>query len=354
MGELNKLQQTSKTQEQGNVMLAIGSADTASLYLGEVQLVGASQNAYIASSPSVIGTVNILKGNFGTINPESVSQYRGVVIWLDMINGRVIQYASNGLYPISDYKMTRFWKLFCKQFMSMTTAQIEALGGRPFVFSIVDPRHDEVLFSIPKLLATPPKGYLPDYPDKVFPFDIYDGQGKTVVYSLTSNPNKWLGSYAFNPEGFATLNNELYGFKTGYQYLHNLTTSFCNFYGVQYKPRIMLISNMVPQRPKVYNNISVESNLKPTFVYFYNNYPIQQSSDLEVDDFRDLEGVFYARLYRNKLVPTVDGYTTDGLLTAEKMRNVAMFFMVEFTSTDVALELKFVEIGFTISQGHTT
>ncbi|MCL5460230.1 hypothetical protein M3M33_16455, partial [Loigolactobacillus coryniformis] len=80
------------------------------LYLGEVQLVGSDKNAYLASSPNVIGTVNILKGNFGTVNPESVTEYRGNVYWLDANNGRYIQYSSNGLFPISNYKMTRFWK----------------------------------------------------------------------------------------------------------------------------------------------------------------------------------------------------------------------------------------------------
>ena len=354
MGALRKLQQTSKTQEQGNIMLAIGESDTASLYLGETQLVGAAQNAFIASSPGVIGTVNILKGNFGSINPESVCEYRGMVFWLDMINGRVIQYSSNGLFPISNYKMTRYWKLFCQQFLSMTTEQIEDLGGRPFVFSTVDPRHDELLISVPKLLEYPPKGYLPDYESTIYPFDIWDGRGKTLVYSLVSNPNKWLGSYSFNAEGFTTLNNELYSYYEGELYLHNLTNSFCNFYGTQYTAKIMAVSNLIPERPKSYNNISVQSNIVPSFVYFYNNYPYQQSSDLVDFSFRNLEGVWYTTILRNKLQPTAEGYVTTGLLTGEKMRNTSMFFMLEFTPTAQPLALRFVNIGFTISQGHTT
>jgi hypothetical protein len=67
-----------------------------------------------------------------------------------------------------------------------------------------------------------------------------------------------------------------------------------------------------------------------------------------------LEGVFYATLYRNKIVPTNSGYTTDGLLTFEKLRNVAMKVMIEFNSTSVPLELKFVNIGYQVSRGHTT
>lgn len=363
LGNLQKLQQTSKVQEQGNIMLAIGEQDTASLYLGEVQLVGAAQNAFIASAPNVIGTVNVLKGNFGTINPESVTEYRGNVYWLDMYNGRVIQYASNGLFAISNYKMTVFWKLFCEQFLSMTSAEIEAFGGRPFVFTTVDPRHDELLFSIPKLLDVPPAGYLPDYQHEPLDidnrynlFNIWDGQGKTVVYCLGTNDNQphWRGSDSYNPEGFITMNNQLYAFKNGQLWLHNQTTSFCNFYGVQYKSMVMCVSNMMPQQPKVYNNVSFMCNMAPTFVYFYNTYPYQQSSDLVDYSFKELEGTWYATILRNKLVPTATGYTTDGLLTAEKMRNTNMLIQIEFTVTTTNLQLRFFEIGYQASLGHTT
>lgn len=365
LGPIQKIQQTSKTQEQGNIMLAIGEQDTASLYLGEVQVVGADANAFLAQAPNVIGTVNILKGNFGTISPESVVEYRGSVFWLDMGNGRVIQYASNGLFAISNYKMTTFWKQFCEQFMSMTAAEIEALGGRPFVFGVVDPKHDELMFSIPKLLPIPPAGYLPDYPaidaDARFNlFNIYDGAGKTVVFCLGTGDLEphWRGSDSYNPEGFVAMNNQLYSFKAGQLWQHNQSTSFCNFYGVQYKAQIMCVSNVEPQVPKIYNNVSFISNMSPTFVYFYNTYPYQQSSDLVnergVNSFADLEGTWYATILRNKLVPTAAGYTTDGLLTAEKMRNTNMLIQIEFTVTTTPLQLRFFEVGYQLSSGHTT
>jgi hypothetical protein len=353
-GAIQKLILTSKVQgEQGSVMLCICTVETTSLYLGETQILDSTGSTqFFASSTGVIGTINILKGSFGTLNPESVCQYRGNVFWLDAANGRYIQYSSNGLFPISDYKMTRFWKLWCKQYMSMTAAQIEALGGRPFVYSIVDPAHNELLVSIPKLSNTSPKGYLPDYPSTIYPFDILDFQGKAIVYNLDAEPNHWQGSYSFNPEGFVTLQNKLYSFKNGGLYEHNQTTSTNEFYGVQYKSKIMGVSNMQPDIPKVYNNVAVQSNLCPTFVYFYNQYPYQQASDLVDFDFTQLEGIWYATLYRNKLVPNATGFTSDGLLTAEKMRGVTMAIMLEFTVASIFLELKFLDIGFTISRGH--
>jgi len=358
LGVLNKLQQTSKVQEQGNVMLAIGDQETASLYLGEVQLVGAAQNAFIASAPNVIGTVNVLKGSFGTINPESVTEYRGLVFWFDANNGRIIQYSANGLFPISNYKMQRFWKLWATEYLSLTTAEIEALGGRPFVFSVVDPAHDEVLFSIPKLAADPPKGYLPYFNSNidaeqqvVYPFDILDFRGKTIVYDLKND--RWLGSYSFNPEGFAALQNQLYSFKDGQLYLHNQYGNQCEFYGVQYKPKIMFVSNKFPSVPKSYNTAAVEANQQPSYLYLYNDYPYQQISDLVDYQFRSLEGVWNAPILRNIIQPTATGNVVTGRLTAERMRGVTMYFMAEFTiSGQGPVELKYFNISFTPSSGN--
>jgi hypothetical protein len=355
-GALNKLILTSKTQDQGDVMLAICENETTSIYLGETQIIDSTGGTqFFASSTGVIGTKNNLKGSFGTINPESVSEFRGNVYWVDLLNGKIIQYSANGLFPISNYKMTRYWKLFADQFTSMTQQEIEDLGNRPFIFATVDPHHWELLISVPKLLQIPPKGTLPDYPFINYPFDIYDGQAKTLVFKINAEPNHWQGAYKFCAEGFITIQNKLLSFKYGQLYEHNSLTSQCEFYGgARDKARIMFLSNTLPEVPKSYNNMAVQANMKPTFTYLYNDYPYQQSSDLISDDFRSLEGVFYSSIYRNKLIPTATGYNINGLLTGEKMRAEALKIMLEFDVSQKQLEFRFIDIGYSISSGHTT
>jgi hypothetical protein len=357
-GSIKKLQLTSKVADEiGSVMLAICTRETASIYIGEVQLVGSDSNAPLVQTNRVVGSVNILKGSYGTNNPESVVEHRGNVYWLDINNGKYIQYSLNGLFPISNYKMTRFWKLFSDQFQSMTSEEIEALGTRPYVVSAVDPHHNELLISIPKLLATPPKGYLPDYESTIYPFDIWDGQAKTMVYKLDlglGNPH-WQGSYSFNADYIISLQDKLFSFKTGHLYEHNSTTDFNEFYGTRYKSKVMFISNSLPNVPKVYNNISVEANdgtLLPSLVYMRTEVPYIQGTDLVDFDWRNLEGKLYATFYRNKIQPTATGYSTDSLLTGEKMRGMVAKVLLEFTVTTEPLELKFVTLGFNISRGH--
>lgn len=354
VGQIQKLQLTSKVNnEQGVVMLAICANEWTSLYIGEVQQYGSNQSTNLVVFDDVIGTINVLKGNFGCVNPESVVEYRGNVFGFDANSGKIIQYSSGGLFPISNYKMTRFWKLFSDQYLSMTNEQIEALGSRPFVFGMVDPHHNELLFAIPKLLEYPPKGYLPDYPSTIYPFDIWDGQTKTIVYRLDKNPNFWQGAYSYEHiEGFASLQNKLYSLKNGHLYEMNQTSSQCNLFGVNYKPKVMLVGNENNIVPKVYNNISVQSNICPTFVYLYSEYPLQQASDLVDYSFEQREGVWYANILRNKLVPTATGMTTDGLMTGEVMRNENLRVLLEFTVSAVQLEVKYLYLGYAISKGH--
>lgn len=128
-GGITKLQLTSKIQSEGTVMLSICEVETNSMYLGETQITDSTGGTqFFSQSSAVVGTINTLKGNRGCINPESVTQYKGNVRWLDANNGRWVQYSANGLFDISDYKMARFWKLFCLQYLSMKNCYKNSYG----------------------------------------------------------------------------------------------------------------------------------------------------------------------------------------------------------------------------------
>jgi len=352
-GSITKLQLTSKIQSEGTVMLSICSVETNSMYLGEVQITdstGATQ--FFSQSDAVIGTINTLKGNYGCIDATSVVQYRGNVYFLDRNNGRWIQYSLNGLDAISNYKMVRFWRYWCQKYSSMTLSEIEAFGDRPFVFAVVDSSHDELLISIPKLSDDPPQGYLPDYPSEIYPFDILDYQGKTIVYKLGYGnllPH-WQGAFTFTVDYFSSVQNRLFSFKQGNLWEHNQDNQN-NFFGTQFYSKIMFASNYLPQVPKIYDNILSESNLVPNFVYFYNNIPYLQCSDLVDFSFTNLEGLWYANILRNKLVPTATGFESDGLLTQEPMKSSTMYVMVQYNPTTFPLLLRMLQLDFSISKG---
>lgn len=359
---IRKLQLTSKVaNELGTVMLAICEKETASLYLGEAQLLASAADADITQSTSVIGTINVLKGSFGTRRPESVVEFRGNVFFQSDPNGKVVQYSDSGLFPISNYKMTVYWKLFWDLYNSLTLAQIEALGSRPFVFGGVDPHNWELLFSVPTLSLISPHGYLPDYPEMIYPFNIWDAQAKTIVYKLSADPNFWQGAFNKTAEGWAYINNLLFSFKSGNIYQENDTETCGNFYGTQYQSRIMFCLNQIPNKPKLYENIVTDANMRPTLTYFRTEPTLvpteqydlwEQASDLADFSYKVKEGELYAVILRNKLIPTQSGYLTTGLLTAEKMRALVLKCMVVFSPTTTPTELRYITVGYDQSRGH--
>jgi hypothetical protein len=255
--------------------------------------------------------------------------------------------------------MTRFWKQFCQQYVRMTAAEIEAFGSRPYIFTTVDPYHNELLITIPQLLENPPAGYLPDYPLVANPFDYWDGQAKTVVYKIgvgEGNPY-WEGSFEFTPEWLATLQNELYSSKNGILWQHN-QINYSNFYGTQYKPTLCLIANSFPSAVKVFNGLSIEANKTPIWTYMYALSPEQQATDIvnnEVaNEWKELEGMLYATIKRNNLLPTETGYSIGNFLAGNPIRTYALKIYFEFSGGGVPLQLRFININFDISRGHST
>lgn len=134
---INKLQLASKTESIGTVMLAIGEVNTASIYIGESQLVGSSSNADLVIDSNVVGSVNILQGGYGTKHPETVVERGGSVYWYDANKAEVIRYGRNGITPISQNK----YKSTINKFTT-------GLSSKAAVVGHYDPIQDEYLLSV--------------------------------------------------------------------------------------------------------------------------------------------------------------------------------------------------------------
>jgi|Laugrespbdmm15dd_1035085.scaffolds.fasta_scaffold00220_5 hypothetical protein len=166
LGAIEKLISTSKVQFEGTVMLAIGQQETASLYIGETQIFDASGSSFIAKSSGVIGQVNILRGSYGTINPESVYEWSGEVLFFDTTKGSWVRYNNQGLSEISLIKMSKYFKKIGSDILNYykspetynfanNNSPIRVLGG-------VDPFHTEYLMNMPRMTVIPQNEVLTD------------------------------------------------------------------------------------------------------------------------------------------------------------------------------------------------
>jgi len=336
-GEINKLQLASKTEEQGVIMLSINSFQTVSCYLGEVQVIGASQNAFLAQDTSVIGTMNVLKGMFGTNHPETVIEYLGYVFWYDLNNGAIVQYSSNGLFPISSYKMASFFHRYAKDYQATSSATLDTLNGFHHIPTSIDPFTKRFQITLPSLIDPSTATVLPSY-GGVAPsyassiinrFNPYTKLGQTVCFDILEN--RWKEIMEYTGEFYDYFQNTMFGFKNGTIYTHNTNSSTWNtFYGVQYPMRYCFTANPPISSVKDVTGLTVEGIDIPNYSVLYSEYPYIQITDMTAKDYRNQEGIQYSNWYRDRLSPNVNGTTIQKMYYGSIIKSKTPLFMIEF------------------------
>lgn len=397
-----------KIESEGTVMLAIGEQETASLYLGEAQVFDNTGNSFLASSSGVIGNINVLRGSFGTLNPESIVRYLGSVYWFDSIKGAHVRYDNNGLTPVSNNKMMKYFRKVGQDMMSNSSLKI--FGG-------VDPYHGEFLMYAPRASYKPKNtvlsdmslyttsisysgsgsvfvslyaGYLykitlssgvtasyngesitdtfiaddSDYISISAPssgsftlqillrgiYEAYDGQGGTWAYQ--PGIDRYTSQYSFRPEWMSLVANRLITFKAGKPYIHNSTT-YNTFYGDSHHSAIAFVHNEAGNVTKTYTSFDT-AGTTPDVVHVRTEIPNVQSSDIRLADFRVKEGVNYSAIYRDRLSPNVTGTADEKVSKGDVIRGEVAKFMVVFFSPLTIIRQKFADIGFSLSRGHNS
>lgn len=358
-GTITKLQVANKIgEDQGDIMLAICENETASLYLGEVQLVGQQGNAFVAQALGVIGTINVLKGSLGTTRAESVSEYLGLVFGIDLNKGIFWQYSNAGLEPISRYKMSRFFKNYCDAYLAANANNLDNINGFHHIRSYIDPFHKELLVTLPALIYENYAENLPSYQSVPYyassiinRFDIWDSLGKTMSFQFEEN--KWGSNYEWLPEWSDYLQNQCYGFKNGNLYIFNSNTSAWNtVFEVQYPVRICCTGNLEPSLLKDLANVALESNAAPEFSVAMATYPNVQITDLVASDYDDQQGIFYASWFTDRLDPnSVGSFGDDKLYTGSQLTDFSLYFMFEFQQYTDLFFCNFVNVGYETSRG---
>lgn len=363
-GTISKLQVANKTgEDEGDLMLSICENETASLYLGEVQLVGQASNAFIAQAPSVIGTVNVLKGSLGTTRPESVSCYQGLVFGIDLNKGIVWQYSPAGLEEVSRYKMKRFFKNYCDAYLTSNANNLDNINGFHHIRGSINPFHKEAQFILPALIYENYAEVLPSYAGSVpvyassiiNRFDVFDELQKTMNFCYEEN--RWGSNFQWIAEWQDFLQNESYGFKNGNLYKFDADTENWNtVFGVEYPLRICTSGNINPSLMKSLFNVAIEGDgTIPNFVVAMTNYPNLQITDLadsDTDIWTVNESVVEAEFLCDRLSPNSSSSTADEkLYNGDQLLDFCIFLMLEYQVYDRLMFVQFVNIGYNYSRG---
>ena len=207
--------------------------------------------------------------------------------------------------------------------------------------------------------------FIPSY------YELENGDAVTLAYN--ESIQAWSTQYSFVPENIQSVGTEMITFKSGELWLHNSNNTRNNFYGTQYKSRIMSLTRNAPSLVKSFDSVSFETNQPPTFMHFrteskymdktsagepkatatYSDFI--QSSDLTDEDLRQYEGHYVGPIMRNRLEPPLSSYNEQTYFnqgaTGERLISNFLLFMLEFTQTD-KVKLRFANILFSPQTGN--
>lgn len=334
VGAIRKLILTNRTQEYGSVMLAICETETASIYLGENRIVDNADVAILATSGDVIGTINPLKGSYGTVHPESVYESEGRVYFVDAVNGKVIMYSQNGLEPISQNGMTKFF----------ASALFEIGSNQRGIYGTIDKRSEIYMVYMPQGGYTYP--LLMDYdPPKPSPHHVKPWS----VFCYNPELQGWATRMTFNPEWMDSTAESIVSWVNGELYVHDGVPSN-NFYGTVYPSTVSFVIGSPEAFVKTAEAIAIEADRAPSWVHLRNEVPFLQSTDLEQSEFVSKEGIHYASFLRDRLTPGKGSYE-NALILGEPIRGQFIACAVRYNGGSL-FHVTGITVSFDKSVGH--
>lgn len=309
-----------------NIFLAVHKRKTTSFgtYSGDNILHTTAGTQLLGDGKSIIGYDNELRGDYGTIYPDSVVSDNGRVYFFDAYAGEVVRYAGNGLTPLaSTYKMKNFFRQKGNQFIDTTGRNVIAgYDGK------LDMLYMTFLSAVPE-------------------------EQITVVFIDRDGEERWYCFTDFIPEQYAQINDRLFGFLSGQMWEFNQNSTRNLFFGVQYHSRVTHLMNQEYSHEKMLMNVGLESNKRWIFDSItVKKNGVDQETSLAKSNFTQRDDVFYADVKRDK-------NTAVGLLPVGKSALVAgqpmigKVYVVTMVNDDTELvELNFLNYGYTPQSGH--
>jgi hypothetical protein len=244
-GPIQKLQSTTKPATEGDVILAICSRDTYSIYAGETRVATGAKDGIMAATTKVIGDIRKLKAGCGTLHPESVFDFEGQVFWYDYLAKAFIRYATNGLANITEEVKV----------ISYFDEQSRLNGPDDLVISGFDPFYKFLLLTFAKAKTV---------------------ERKTIAFSVMEGVFKTFMNFA--PAGYFSGSHVMYSCYQGAIYSHDNELEFNKFYGITYDTVWDISFNDEYKAPKDWKALQVQTS--PNFFKFEGGNQIIKSTFL--------------------------------------------------------------------------
>lgn len=308
------------------VMLAIHEKESSSMFIGEGFINTGDGQKFLSKTDGVIGDNRELRGDFGTIHPESVCAHNGRVVWFDFNSAEIPRYDLNGITPLAKtYKIRKYLKALCDSLRPY-------LGQ--FSVNIGYNRYMDLYL----IHFTP-------FTDGAFEF-----AGETLVYSNKEGREGFYGFSDLQAEEFVSLNDEMLPFKAGVLAGIDYASNRSKYYGVSYPASVSFVHNDQLSREKIYRSLVEES--KSAWAVEISN-PEGQETDIETDEFDKIDDLYYADIKRdaNTHVDLLGG--KPAILFGKEIRSrIVTVKLTESTDNAERNEIESVDVGYIEAPNH--
>jgi len=201
----------------------------------ENMMFNADGSSNLIQTSNLLNQINYYQGEYGIGNlSTSLTSSSNADYFVDPIRGYQVRLSADGVTPISAiYKAQYYMTTLATKYAIDRNG---TLAGKAKVLGIYDFNEEEY----------------------VSVFQGYSGQ-PNVTLGFNEYRNSYTTFYDYAPEWIASAEGNVISFRSGQLYVHDSTT-YCNYYGTQYKPSVTLVFNDAETIKKRYNTMTLLAN----------------------------------------------------------------------------------------------
>lgn len=223
-----------KLIESGYTLNSFQKNKVTTFYVDREVVTLADGTEQLYTTNTVLSKPYPLDEDIGSTLPRAFIKDGKDIIFMDLHKRKVFKKAVNGLFPISDLKMSRWFQETIDN----------GMGDPGYTFD----KNDFVA------------GYDPYNEKYMFTFNFDGAYAKTIAFDKMVN--RWCDFYSFTPSFYAFLDGyKLLAVVGDDTYQHDSeSANRCLFYGSQGSSEVWVYSNEYPEQIKRYNAIELNSN----------------------------------------------------------------------------------------------
>jgi hypothetical protein len=279
----------------------------------------ADGGSVVSQSTEILNKIQYYQGDYGIGEQYcSLASSPSADYFTDPILGCQVRLSTDGMTSISElYKAHFFLTDKITKYQKTNNADKFGNGGYAKILGVYDAFEEEFT-------------------------TVMQGSGSNITdytFGFSEPRNGYSAFYDYNPEWITVAGNVIISWKSGELWVHNNTTAYANFYGVQQTPSIKLIFNQSPNIKKHYNTLTTLGNttwtapLTSDIVTNMNN-----NSKLLGTDFKIKDDKYHASFRR-------DINSVGGLYNGKVLKGSWLELNLKATNPQNLVDLYYAELG---------